>query len=299
MGSEKAGMQLGKEIIAWTRSGKSLLATSPVKINMAGLRLAPQLEDDVVQVSRKFGLHNSTNMPSSPAIIPQAKLQEVIDKGLSLHQMASELNKPVATIRFYLDEYNIVSDSQREFRILKEYFSATTSESKAKAFDAVDKYLQQIAKDEFKLRKGTTFEDCLQDVRLRFLEEAEKSQKNGVNFSTSILRKVKNYAPELEQEFQTTSLEALEKAEIIPAIEDEAIRAFENKGYRLGHKRILSNNFLYDRDVAILNDYFIQGKTFEEIVEKFDLSPKRIKQLKDNALNRLKEKLAPYKDRLW
>lgn len=32
MGIEKAGLQLGKEIIAWARNGKSLLATRPVKI---------------------------------------------------------------------------------------------------------------------------------------------------------------------------------------------------------------------------------------------------------------------------
>lgn len=53
MGIEKAGLQLGKEIIAWTRaSGKSLLATRPVKINTAGLRFAPQLEGDVVQINK-------------------------------------------------------------------------------------------------------------------------------------------------------------------------------------------------------------------------------------------------------
>lgn len=53
MGIEKAGLQLGKEIIAWTRtSGKSLLATRPVKVNTAGLKLAPPLEGDVVQINK-------------------------------------------------------------------------------------------------------------------------------------------------------------------------------------------------------------------------------------------------------
>lgn len=53
---EKAGLNLGKEIIAWTRAnGKSLLATKPVKVDTAGLRLAPQLEDDVVQIQSKKG----------------------------------------------------------------------------------------------------------------------------------------------------------------------------------------------------------------------------------------------------
>lgn len=47
MGIEKAGLNLGKEIIAWARSGgKSMLATKPVKVNIEGLKLAPQLQND-------------------------------------------------------------------------------------------------------------------------------------------------------------------------------------------------------------------------------------------------------------
>lgn len=50
----KFGTILGKEIIAWTRtSSKSLLAIRPIKVNTAGLRLAPQLEGDVVQISKQ------------------------------------------------------------------------------------------------------------------------------------------------------------------------------------------------------------------------------------------------------
>ncbi len=50
----KIGTTLGKEIIAWTRtSGRNLLATRPVKVNIASLKLAPQLEGDVVQISKQ------------------------------------------------------------------------------------------------------------------------------------------------------------------------------------------------------------------------------------------------------
>ena len=41
MGLEKVGTKI---ITAWVKAGeKSLLATRPVKVNTAGLRLAPQL----------------------------------------------------------------------------------------------------------------------------------------------------------------------------------------------------------------------------------------------------------------
>lgn len=53
MGFEKIGVNISKEIIAWTRtSGKSLLATRPVKVNIQGLKYVPQLEKDVVQLSK-------------------------------------------------------------------------------------------------------------------------------------------------------------------------------------------------------------------------------------------------------
>lgn len=57
MGLEKVGKTIAQEIIAWTgTSGKSLLATKPVKVNMEGLKLAPQLGSDVVQIQSKKGL---------------------------------------------------------------------------------------------------------------------------------------------------------------------------------------------------------------------------------------------------
>lgn len=67
MGLEKIGLNLGKEIIAWARSGKSLLATRPVKVNIVGLKLAPQLEGDTLcitsKINRKAGtvLNTKTN----------------------------------------------------------------------------------------------------------------------------------------------------------------------------------------------------------------------------------------------
>ena len=51
MGIEKLGVNIGKEIIAWTRTGgKSLLATRPVKVNIQGLKYTP-LTQDVCQFS--------------------------------------------------------------------------------------------------------------------------------------------------------------------------------------------------------------------------------------------------------
>ena len=47
MGLEKIGLNLGKEIIAFTRTGgKSMLATRPVKVNITELKYTPDLKAD-------------------------------------------------------------------------------------------------------------------------------------------------------------------------------------------------------------------------------------------------------------
>lgn len=55
MGIEKFGLNLGKEIIAWTKTSgsKSLLATKPVKVNTIGLKYAQKTAGDGVHISKK------------------------------------------------------------------------------------------------------------------------------------------------------------------------------------------------------------------------------------------------------
>ena len=64
MGFEKVGINLGKEIIAWTRTSgsKSLVAARPIKINTCGLKYCPE---KAPQVSKK-AIEQTT---SSPIII--------------------------------------------------------------------------------------------------------------------------------------------------------------------------------------------------------------------------------------
>ena len=53
MGMEKVSLQLGKEIIAWTRaSGRHLIASRPLKVNIAGLKYIPVLEKDIIQIDK-------------------------------------------------------------------------------------------------------------------------------------------------------------------------------------------------------------------------------------------------------
>ena len=52
MGFEKIGVNIGKEVIAWTSSfGKNLLASRPVKINTQDLKYVPEFIEDSVNFS--------------------------------------------------------------------------------------------------------------------------------------------------------------------------------------------------------------------------------------------------------
>lgn len=72
MGLEKIGTKI---ITAWAKAGeKSLLATRPVKVNVAGLRLAPKLEGDTLcitsKINRKAGtILNTKTKQIEPIVI--------------------------------------------------------------------------------------------------------------------------------------------------------------------------------------------------------------------------------------
>lgn len=91
MGIEKIGINIGKEIIAWSRTGKSLLATRPVKINTQGLRYVPALEKDVVQFTTKNNKVNSEydELLNSVMLVRDTrwdKLGSLVDKSSILEQ---------------------------------------------------------------------------------------------------------------------------------------------------------------------------------------------------------------------
>lgn len=87
MGLDKIGTTIGKEIIAWTRTGasKSLLATKPVTVNVTELKLAPNLAKDsisftnpIVEINRTlknvYGIDSKlTNLPLAERVSASIK----------------------------------------------------------------------------------------------------------------------------------------------------------------------------------------------------------------------------------
>ena len=149
--------------------------------NFKGLKYAPQnLSEDVVQIGKK-----------TKVSIDIEKLQILANKNLTLNEISTELNLPMSTIRSYMKKYNIATDSQKKTQAIREYFSASTPKDKDKAFEKIDEYLKQIAQKDFEQKKGPTYEDCLQDARLKFFEIIYKGQKK-VNAHKVFLMKYQN-----------------------------------------------------------------------------------------------------------
>ncbi len=125
MGIEKAGLQLGKEIIAWARNGKSLLATRPVKINTTGLKLGPQLESDVVQISKQ-----ANRWTKNPAeYIPD---NNIPNSHIQSHGKVEAFNRRIRNDINSLRDGNIIDDEldtgYRIIQIDKEFAKLTPLE---------------------------------------------------------------------------------------------------------------------------------------------------------------------------
>ena len=244
-----------------------------------------QLSTDVVEVSQKV-------LQQANTTINPARLQELAERGLSLNQMATELNTSLGSVRFALKKNNIVTDAQKKYRVIQEYFSATTQEEKAKAFVEVDKYLEQIAKEEVKLRKGYSYEDCLQDVRLRFFELAERKQNGGGAFNFDTLQRLKETQTAAKQEIQTVSLDSSRIAGADRAVHDSQIGRFESEDFYNLMRGYCIVEPLNERSRIILEDYLKEGHVSADLCDRFGLTLERVKQiLTDKAIPKVRAKL--------
>ena len=110
-------------------------------------------------------------------------------------QMAIALNTTVGIIRRSLSEYGTARPVVDELALSRKYFSATTQKEKDAMYPEIDKILEEIAREEYKTDKILTFEDTLQDVRLRFCEIIEKKQKGSFKNIRNIFKTIRESKP--------------------------------------------------------------------------------------------------------
>lgn len=124
MGIGKIGTTIGKEIIAWTKTGKSLLTTRPVKVNTTGLRLASSLEGDVVQISKQE--NRWTKNPKE--YIPNCKIP---NSEIPSHHLVDSKNshiRAVADLRKGIVEDDEILGGYQAIKLDKEFAKLTPLE---------------------------------------------------------------------------------------------------------------------------------------------------------------------------
>ena len=70
---------------------------------------------------------------------------------------------------------------------VKEFFTAINNDAKEKAYNIIDKYIQKIAKKEFKTSGESSYEDHLQNVRLRFWSIINRQRDKSIMRNITIL----------------------------------------------------------------------------------------------------------------
>lgn len=252
--------------------GCSILTRKPIKINLfQELKYLPQqLPTDVIEISQQI-----------PARVSQETLQNLVNKNLTLQEISANLNVPISTIRHYLRKYNISRFSE-EITALKKYFSTKDPKEKAKAYDVIDKHLQKMAEKEAEIRKEP-FEDCLQDIRLRFLEHANKRKKDRSVSVYRILDMVKESAPASATPIEKVKLKTITNK---IGISDHSTDTFEDANLA---NYLLNNSDLSAKTKAILILKMKKDVSNEELAKASNLGIERIRQTIREAICQIKK----------
>lgn len=214
--------------------------------------------------------------------------------GVTQNEIAERFGVVRTTVQRFLRTHlaGVIPENKEFLNAVKTYFSAKTLEEKNIAFQAVDPFLQKMAKEKFKMQKNCSYDDCLQDLRLNFVNVTNKNKENP-NFKISqFLYEFKRNAfkptvsPEKPIRIQ---LSELEKDGSPIAEMDLGINAFEENDYK--SKQIL-NSGLSDRERMIVNSLTSKNKSVDEIGTILGLAKDRIERI----IFRIDSKLGSFKD---
>lgn len=214
--------------------------------------------------------------------------------GVTQNEIAERFGVVRTTVQRFLKTHlaGVIPENKEFLNAVKTYFSAKTLEEKNIAFQAVDPFLQKMAKEKFKMQKNCSYDDCLQDLRLNFVNVTNKNKENP-NFKISqFLYEFKRNAfkptvsPEKPIRIQ---LSELEKDGSPIAEMDLGINAFEENDYK--SKQIL-NSCLSDRERMIVNSLTSKNKSVDEIGTILGLAKIYIEMI----IFRIDSKLGSFKD---
>jgi hypothetical protein len=168
---------------------------------------------------------------------------------------------------------------------VKDYFAATNNDAKEKAYNIIDRYIQKIAKKEFISSGESSFEDHLQNVRLRFWRIINKRKEKGVNVSRDITATMVQGQPNAQIRAKIKTSPNMEKYAEDFSCTDLSTETFEKNDLI----NYLLNSLKKERSSVILGR-LINGDDPNSIAEMFDLTRQRVIEIAKKAGDEFKER---------
>lgn len=166
---------------------------------------------------------------------------------------------------------------------VKDYFAATNNDAKEKAYNIIDRYIQKIAKKEFISSGESSFEDHLQNVRLRFWRIINKRKEKGVDVSRNITATMVEGQPNAQIRAKIKTSPNMEKYAEDFSCTDLSTETFESQDL----VNYLINSIRNKCNAEILKN-IMDGIDIKLLEEKYDLTRRRIIERAQNGADEFK-----------
>ena len=251
------------------------------KLGSQGMDTGKALASDVVEISFSH-LHENL-----------AEIEAMRNAGVTQTEIAERFGVGRGSIQKFLSTHlpDATSEGRKFVNAIRNYFSAKTAKEKNDTFIVVDQFLQKYTKERCDLKK-ISYDDYLQDLRLKLMDTAKENAENP-DF------KLSKFAYELKKGLDRRGVQK-ETPVFVPLSEiksdkdiavdmDFATKMFENDDYL---EKCLLNSDLSEREKIVVQNCLIKNKTYEEVGDWLGLTKTRIGQIVQNSL----EKLMSFKD---
>ena len=235
---------------------------------------SPNATSDVVRFSQKSRAINKL-------LKNKDYIAELRRNGVSQEEIARRFNVRRFEVAEFLEIY--LPDVQRDDAVfrnaVKKYLSANSEVERNQAFEEVDKVLQQVAANKTQTQNGVIYKDCLQDLRLKFLESVKQTQGKYRIVYTQILQDLKNS----DNSILENDYVPYEQNRDTRQSDDENIANFEHNDLL---KYLIDNSGLTERERVIILSV-LNGVSLEQVGDNLGLTSLRVKQI----LDRVSEKM--------
>lgn len=235
---------------------------------------SPNATTDVVQFSQKSRAINKL-------LKNKDYIAELRRNGVSQEEIARRFNVRRFEVAEFLELY--LPDVQRDDTVfrnaVKNYLSANSEVERNQAFEEVDKVLQQVAANKTQTQNGVIYKDCLQDLRLKFLESVKQIQGKYRIIYTQILQDLKNS----DNSILENDYVPYEQNRDTRQSDDENIANFEHNDLL---KYLMDNSGLTERELYITLSV-LNGVSLEQIGDLLGLTSLRVKRILDRASEKM------------